>query len=94
LIGPTRDGPESVDTELVELLVRRAVCCPCPHPARIAISYDAGTPGEERAQSLRAQIQASRHDMSVALEPGATSLARELRRHFCVIYDATRGVLA
>lgn len=93
MIGHAHDGGEGVDAELVESLVRRAVCCPCPHPARIAISYEPGTLSEHRAQSLRAQVQASRHDMIVTLEPGAARPTRELQRHFCVIYDPTRGVL-
>lgn len=90
MIGPADEG---VDADLIGTLVRRAVCCPCPHPARIAISYEPGTTSEGRAQSVRSQLKASRHDMLVTLELGAAQSAGQSARHYCVIFDAARGTL-
>ena len=82
------------DPELVATLVRRAVCCPCPYPARIAIAYAPGPAGKSRADALRGQIRASRHDIPVILDHGPSDLHSAARPHACAVFDVeTEAVL-
>jgi hypothetical protein len=74
----------------IEALVRRAVCCPCPRPRRIAIRYGSGSQGESRARALHAQLRASRPDILVSLHQDAYETPDGSHSHFCATFDSTQ----
>ena len=79
-------GHLASDPGLIEALVRRAVCCPCAHPPRIAIRYGADTGDRSRAEAVHEALTGSRPDMLV-LTLDATAGHGEL--HCCAVFDAT-----
>lgn len=74
----------------IEALVRRAVCCPCPRPRRIAIRYRSGAQGESRARALHAQLRASRPDILVSLHQDTDEAPAGPHAHFCATFDGTQ----
>lgn len=74
----------------IEALVRRAVCCPCPRPRRIAIRYGSGPQGESRARALHAQLRVSRPDILVSLHQEADAAPPGSHAHFCATFDGTQ----
>lgn len=84
-------GDAAVDADLVETLVRRAVCCPCAHPARIGISYGPGVTGKDQAELVHGRVRASRPDIFVRLNPGSGTPPDDSGRHYCVTFDVSRG---
>lgn len=82
--APDRESSRAV---LVEALVRRAVCCTCSQPRRIAVRYRANPQDESRARDVHAQLRASRPDIIVQLSSDATDERDEPRTHYCAIFD-------
>jgi hypothetical protein len=81
------------EVALVHALVRRAICCPCPHPTRIAIRYGRDTDSERLANELLEQLRIRRHDILVHMQSDDDHRPQRSRAHSCVVVDALDGTM-